>query len=254
VVLLYEKMYSIRMRAAEGGPHEHGGFHISGGETLVPKGLLEETARTFVQKALNHTRGDADFIQVIIEKISADDLVRLAPLSVSTEVVKSVEEGRLRAIEYLQNFGVSEKAIANGIELLQSTTNFRGAVILSASSGERVDDRGLRGVRATRMGWSQEGYTRWSAMYPDLASPRVAEAIVLATKVANAPFIVAELCWSDDPEYVTGYVSCREKGYVRITHLKEKGDFSGGRIFYVSDDIQLEHFIDFLEQTAVLLV
>lgn len=251
---MYEEMYSIRMRAAEGGPHEHGGFHISGGETLVPKDLLEAAAKTFVHKALNHSRGDADFIQVIIEKVSSDHLVRLPPLSVSTEAVNSVEEGRHRAIELLQNFGVSEMAIANGIERLQNTTDLRGAVIMSAVGGERLDDRGSRGVRATRMGWSQEGYTRWSALYPELASPRVAEAIVLATKVAYAPFIVAELCWSDDPEYVTGYVSCREKGYVRITHLKEKGDFSGGRIFYVSDDVQLDQFIGFLEQTAVLLV
>jgi 6-carboxyhexanoate--CoA ligase len=251
---LHEEMYSIRMRAAEGGPHEKGGFHISGGETLVPKSLLDETAKTYVQKALNHSRGDADFIQVIIEKVASDDLLRLPPLSVSTELVESVGEGRLRAKEHLHHYGVSKKAIENGMALLQHSTDIRGAVIMSASSGERLDHRGSRGVRATRMGWSQEGYTSWSEMYSELASPRIAEAMVLATKVAHAPFLVAELCWSDDPEYVTGYVSCREKGYVRITHLKERGDFNGGRIFYVSDEIDTARIINYLEQTPVLLV
>ncbi|WCK54551.1 6-carboxyhexanoate--CoA ligase [Aneurinibacillus sp. Ricciae_BoGa-3] len=251
---MYDRMYSIRMRAAEGGPHEQGGLHISGGETLVPKVLLEETTKNMLQKALNHSRGDADFIQVIVEKISSNEVVSLAPLSVTTEAVKSVEEGHHRSVEILQSLGVSNKAITNGMGLLKSTTNFRGAVVLSASSGERLDDRGLRGVRATRMGWSHEGYARWSALYAELASPRIAEAIVLATKVAHAPFMIAELCWSDDPEYITGYISSQQNGYVRITHLKEKGDFSGGRVFYVSDDVQMEHFIDFLEQTAVLLV
>ncbi|OLN22285.1 6-carboxyhexanoate--CoA ligase [Domibacillus antri] len=247
-------MYSVRMRAAEGGPHEQGGFHISGGETLVPKALLEETARTLIQKALKHSRGDADFIQLTIEKVAEEELLRLAPLAVSTVAVKSVEEGRLQAGEYLQRFGVSEKAIAIGMNLLQSSSNLRGAVVLNARSGERLDHRGMRGVRATRMGWSREGYVRWSAMYPELASPRIAEALVLATKVAHAPFLVAELCWSDDPEYVTGYVSNREKGYVRITHLKEKGDMNGGRIFFVSDDSELESFIAYLEQKSVLLL
>lgn len=249
-----EPMYSVRMRAAEGGPHEQGGFHISGGETLVPQALLQETTLAMMRKALHHSRGEADFIQVIVEKVAPEHLIPVKPLTVSTESVGSVEEGRLCAAEYLKKIGVSERAIANGMELLKNTSNFRGAVILKASTGERMDDRGLRGVRATRMGWSKERYAGWSFRHPDLASPRVAEAIALATKVAHAPFLIAELCWSDDPEYVTGYIACREKGYVRITHLKEKGDFSGGRIFYVSDDVRIEEFMRYLEQTAVLLV
>lgn len=209
-----EPMYSVRMRAAEGGPHEQGGFHISGGETLVPKALLIETTHALMQKALNHSRGNADFIRVIVEKVCPEDLLQVSPLTVSTESVGSVEEGRLCAAEYLKTIGVSERAVANGMELLKSTNNFRGAVILKASTGERIDDRGLRGVRATRMGWSEEGYASWSFRHPDLASPRVAEAIALATKVVHAPFLIAELCWSDDPEYVTGYIACREASLI----------------------------------------
>ncbi|CAM5620838.1 6-carboxyhexanoate--CoA ligase [Lysinibacillus sphaericus] len=65
------------------------------------------------------------------------------------------------------------------------------------------------------------------------------KALALATKVANSPYTIAELCWSDDPEYVTGYVSNHEIGYVRITPLKREGCESGGRIFFVSDEVEL---------------
>ena len=30
--------------------------------------------------------------------------------------------------------------------------------------------------------------------------------IVLATKVSTHPATIAELCWLDDPKYITGYV------------------------------------------------
>ncbi|WHY00912.1 6-carboxyhexanoate--CoA ligase [Neobacillus sp. DY30] len=252
--IVSEELYSIRMRAAEGGPHEQGGFHISGGETLTSKQKVAETARTLVQKALKHSRGDADFIQVVIEKVSADNHMPITPLPVLSVAAKNREEGRLRAAEYLRSFGVSEQAIISGMQLLQDHTNLRGAAILSASTGKRLDDRGERGVRVTRMGWSQEAYNSWCAAHPHVSSSRITEALVLATKVAHAPFVQAELCWSDDPEYVTGYVACREMGYVRINPLKERGDFSGGRIFFVQDDVNLDQCISFLEQRIVMLV
>ncbi|WP_245617986.1 6-carboxyhexanoate--CoA ligase [Domibacillus tundrae] len=53
---------------------------------------------------------------------------------------------------------------------------------------------------------------------------------------------------------MTGYVSCFEKGYVRIPHLKEKGDFNGGRVFFVSEDIEINQLFHFSEQKSVLLV
>ena len=37
-------LYSIRMRGAEGGPHEEGGRHISGAERIVEESDLESVA------------------------------------------------------------------------------------------------------------------------------------------------------------------------------------------------------------------
>lgn len=248
---MHEEMFSVRMRAAEGGSHEDGGFHISGGETLVAKRSLETAVQELLQKALLHSRGDADFVQVVMEKIAPHDILRVSPLTVTTAAADHVQEGRLYAMRYLLTLGISEQAARKGVELLAGQTNLRGAAIMSASSGERLD-AGLRGVRATRMGWTEKGYKQWADRHT-IASPRVAEALALATKVAHAPFVLAELCWSDDPEYVTGYISSLKEGYVRIPHLKEKGDFSGGRVFYVSDDVQLEELITYLEKAPVLI-
>ena len=60
------------------------------------------------------------------------------------------------------------------------------------------------------------------------------EAIVLATKVANCPGIIGEICISDDPEYVTGYVSSKEIGYRRITKMKRMGSEKGRKNISVS--------------------
>lgn len=72
--------------------------------------------------------------------------------------------------------------------------------------------------------------------------------------MANAPGIVAELCISDDPDYVTGYVGSLELGYVRIMKLKEMGDPNGGRIFlFDSSKASAEECIDFLQKKKVLV-
>ncbi|MGN0847472.1 MAG: 8-amino-7-oxononanoate synthase, partial [Kiritimatiellia bacterium] len=63
-----------------------------------------------------------------------------------------------------------------------------------------------------------------------------------------------EICVSDDPDYVTGYVATRELGYRRITVIKEAGDPNGGRIFlYRGARADVAKTIRFLEETPVLV-
>ena len=80
------------------------------------------------------------------------------------------------------------------------------------------------------------------------------EALVLASKVQAAPGIVAEICVSDDPDYVTGYVASKSLGYRRIATIKERGDPSGGRIFLFRGPRGLvPDCIRFLQERTVLV-
>jgi 6-carboxyhexanoate--CoA ligase len=246
-----EPLYSLRMRAAQGGAHEEGGLHISGGERLGFRDEIEALVSGLLRKALQHSRGDADFINLTIEKVEPASCRVLPPLPVSTYEVADAEEGRRQAAVLLRELSVSEQAIRNALGLLGSVNNLRGAVLLDSRSGERLDTRGERGIRVSRMDWDRERYLYWQNQHPLFGSPRIAEAIALATKVAYAPGTVAELCWSDDPEYVTGYVGSRRSGYCRITRLKEQGDFSGGRVFFVEPGTFISEYIVHLERTPV---
>ena len=232
--------YSVKMRASSDG------HHVSGAEKIVPAASVSKVASRLVERALSHARGTPDFINVKIESLPSD-ILRLKALPVKTHVVATPAEGRALAARLL-----AEAGIANAGEIMarfSETHSLRGAMLLDADTLERLEPDQSRGVRATYM--------------DDAAAPakgtagvknHYAEAIVLATKVQNAPNIIAEICVSDDPDYVTGYVATRELGYRRITVLKEKGDPNGGRIFlYRGSRDEVAKTIEFLEKTPVLV-
>ena len=62
-------LYSLKMRAAQGGSHEQGGKHISGAERLVNAQDLEGQVAKMLARAQNHERGRADFINIKIQEI-----------------------------------------------------------------------------------------------------------------------------------------------------------------------------------------
>ncbi|MDM5247756.1 MULTISPECIES: 6-carboxyhexanoate--CoA ligase [unclassified Lysinibacillus] len=235
--------YSIRMRAAERNP-ELGEKHISGGERIGSKSQIEPIVKQLLNKASNHSRGDADFIQITVEKIAPDQIQYMPPLEITTVEATSIEKAHSEARKILTSLGVSEHALNVAFHQLSSNQNLRGAIILNSKTGIRLDDRGQKGVRVSRIDWQDADGD---------FNERVREALALASKVANSPFTIAELCWSDDPDYVTGYVSNRDIGYVRITPLKREGCESGGRAFFVSDEVELDSYIDYLESVPVLI-
>ena len=66
--------------------------------------------------------------------------------------------------------------------------------------------------------------------------------------------MVAEICISDDPNYVTGYVASQKMGYVRIMKMKEMNDENGGRIFlFDSRKASAEECIQYLQEKKVLV-
>jgi 6-carboxyhexanoate--CoA ligase len=133
----------------------------------------------------------------------------------------------------------------------------RGAVIMDARSGERLEPDQERGVRASRFDWSEEALKdiERDLKAVDLTHFRTREALALATKVAYAPGVVAELCWSDEPDYIAGYVASLQTGYVRFPRLKNIGNPKGGRVFFVNnhDALDVTKLIDYLQFFPVLI-
>lgn len=232
-------LFSLKMRASEKGAH------ISGAERIVEEGEVSAVAKAMVERALNHSKGKPDFINVKVE--ATPEPIKLPALEVTTNEAKSPEEGWRIAAELLKADGIEH--VEELIKLFKETYSMRGAMLVDADTLERLEPNKERGVRATYMDREREGVGVGGGI-----KNHYLEAIVLATKVANAPGIIAEICMSDDPDYVTGYVASKRLGYQRITSLKEKGDGAGGRIFlYRGKKEDVVKTIEFLERTPVLV-
>lgn len=249
--------FSLKMRASQdvenvdGDRHEQ---HISGAERIVPQSEIESVCIAMVRRAMKHPKGDPDKINVKIERVAESDIRILDALPVTRVDVDSWQEGRQKAFDLIGEAaaGIREKLP----ELLQATYPMRGAMLYDIRTGKRLEPNLERGVRATYMDAlkSNDVDARKEGEAPCQNKNHFNEAIVLATKVANAPGIVAELCISDDPDYVTGYVGSLKLGYVRIMKLKEMGDPNGGRIFlFDSSKATPEECIEFLQQKKVLV-
>ncbi|QDR79958.1 6-carboxyhexanoate--CoA ligase [Sporomusa termitida] len=245
-------LYSVRMRAAQGGPHERGGKHIAGAERLVERELLTATAAAMLERALSHSRGTADFTNLIVEAVPAGDIRTVSCLPVISVAAADVKAGRALALAALIKAGVTPAAAAAGLQVLQDTNNRRGAIIAAACTGVRLDTSGERGIRVSRMDSAdQPAYWRWLERQ-GYTNVHIREALILATKVMAAPGIVAELCWSDDPEYMAGYVAT-PAGYTRFTRLKPYGSDSGGRILFVKKNTDMAELINYLRFQPVFI-
>jgi 6-carboxyhexanoate--CoA ligase len=240
------------MRASKNGAHEHGGKHISGGEQISTYGNLKNAVNVLLEKALTHSRGNPDFMQIQFELMD-EPITRLKPLHIGTNEVESVEEGQSIARNLLEKAGVSRENIEKAYQQITEYSDLRGAILFDIRSGLRIDDRNKKGVRVSRMDWLPENFEKWADYYKIPRSQRMKEALVLATKVNRHPATIAELCWSDDPEYITGYVSSKKLGYQRITKLKEFGDECGCRIFFVDGLSDIQSYINYLEKQPIFV-
>jgi 6-carboxyhexanoate--CoA ligase len=249
-----KNLYSIRMRASIGDRH------VSGGERIVIREKIERTVEELVERAMRKgcTR---DQVNVTLEPLRDAVIHYLTALDVITLSALDVQAGRNSASRVLLRAGVSAQAVHTAISHLSSGAalsggNMRGAMIIDAQRGDRLETDSERGVRASRFDWSEETgeeiFRQLAAL--GLTHFRTREALALATKVAYAPGIVAELCWSDDPDYTAGYVASVGMGYVRFPILKKLGDAKGGRAFFVDKNaLDMGTFLRYLEQEAALI-
>lgn len=232
--------YSIKMRASKGG------MHVSGAERIIPQQDISPAISALAERALHHGLGRADFINIKMEEVLPSELEYLDALPVSTRPADTIEGSFAIMRQILGELGLADKA-DELIDLFRHVHPMRGAVLYDIATGQRLEPDQERGIRVTYM--DAEG-----ASSNNSNKDHFREAIVLATKVVNAPGIISELCMSDDPDYVVGYISSKQHGYVRLNPMKAMGDPHGGRIFiFDSRKAAPADTIAYLEKQKVLV-
>jgi 6-carboxyhexanoate--CoA ligase len=229
-------------------------IHISGAEGIYDNSETMRVVREYIERALTHTRGEPDRITITIEKVKGRTKM-IPSLPVTTLKCASPSEAERDITSLLGAGGVSCTAVKKALYMIRKDEVMRGASIVLAASGRRVEpDRG-RGVRASRLGITASAARKLSRQLAaeGIGTTTVKEAIILASKVASCPQVVAELCVSDDPDYTTGYVSSGACGYVRIPGIKRKGSRKGGRVFFVAEDADITFVKEFIEKKPVLI-
>lgn len=247
--------YSVRMRASCAGRH------LSGAERIGRARDIAELTSQLTERAFVHVGGPPDSVNCTVEKLDTAEILSVAFPDVRTWQVTDCSAGRLLAARLLTEAGISGQAVNFSLQALASGpapggTAMRGAMIVDAGSGQRLEPDAARGVRVSHMDVApkERPTIEEQLKQAGLGHSRVLEALVLAAKVLQAPGLLAELCWSDDPDYLTGYVATPGKGYQRISCLKESGCFAGGRVFFVDSHAwSLDAFIEFLEKKPVLM-
>lgn len=233
-------LYSLKMRAAKGD------LHVSGAERILEQADISEAVSALTERALHHGLGRADFINVKMEEVHPEQLEYLNALPVSKRPAKTVAETYNIMRSMLCELGLAEKA-NELIELLRHNHPMRGAVLYDIATSKRLEPDKERGIRVTYMDAA-------GAASNSSCKNHFREAIVLATKVVHAPGIIAELCLSDDPDYLVGYLASLKHGYVRLMPMKEMGNPHGGRVFiFDSTKAKAEDTIHYLEKQRVIV-
>lgn len=233
-------LYSIKMRAAKGD------LHVSGAERILEQSDITSAVSALTERALHHGLGRADFINVKMEEVAPTQLQYLDALPVSKRPAKMVEETYKIMKELLCELGLANKA-DELIALLRCNHPMRGAVLYDVATSTRLEPDHDRGIRVTYMDAA-------GAACASSCKNHFREALVLATKVVHAPGIIAELCLSDDPDYLVGYLASLKHGYVRLMPMKEPGNPHGGRVFiFDSSKAKAEDAINYLEKQRVLV-
>ncbi len=239
-------LYSVKMRSSKEDNH------ISGSENIVKENDLEKAVSLLVKRALSHSKGSADFINIKIEELKKDDIELIMPLEVTTIDVENYEQG-LNAVKLvLVNLGIDNEKADKILKLLIDTKDMRGAILLDINTMERLEYDRNRGIRATYMDFENSKLIH--LVKEKVYNSHFIEALALASKVINCPYIIGEVCYSDDPDYTAGYIASKKYGYMRFAHLKELGDTSGGRVFLYDSSIdKAEKCIDYIENKKVLI-
>ena len=223
--------FSLRMHASRDCRH------LSGAERLVPKEEVDSVSLELISRAMNSSPG---VVNLKIEEIQTEEIVFGAIPDLTLMPRAGYHQGRAQAVSALVEAGVTESSALSAVATIAAGAasdgfSIRGAMLIDALTGERLEPDHERGVRASHLDITQEASATLLELLRDngLLHVRTREALVLAAKVMTAPGVIAELCWSDATDYTAGYVASVKTGYLRFPELKRTGDPRGGRAFFV---------------------
>jgi len=180
-------LFSIRMRAAARTRH------VSGAERITAAGAVNDAVRQMLSRAMG--RPDLpDEIVVTVERLSNVPVRTLPALDMLSILAGDLATCRDLALRALEKAGVTAHAATSAIAALDagpspSGRNMRGAVVMDAATGERLEPDPERGIRVSRFDWSDEASAKADEMLSrrGLTHFRTKEALALATKVAMHP-------------------------------------------------------------------
>lgn len=227
--------FSVRMRANSQGRH------ISGAERIVGAAHVAATCAQLAQRALDHPKGEAAQTHLTVEALEEPDIAHTHALRIEVAECADPDAARATITALLAPLTPHAEAL---IRETFAARDMRGAMLVCAGTGARLEPDRERGVRVSHVDALE--YTHATAK--DAAR----EALVLASKVAAHPDVVAELCISDDPDYTTGYVA-HDGTYTRIPCIKPKGSPAGARAFLIREGADVAALIDYLERQPVLI-
>ena len=95
-----EELYSIKMRASK---KENGtDVHISGAEKTVEAPDVDIFANALIERGMHHSKGEADALNLKINKVCKENIIYLDALSVETIEVETWEKGKEEIKKYLK--------------------------------------------------------------------------------------------------------------------------------------------------------
>ncbi|HVV69164.1 MAG TPA: 6-carboxyhexanoate--CoA ligase [Patescibacteria group bacterium] len=252
-------MYSVKMRASRKTKEDEKPQHVSGAERLIPStGGIYPCLKLMLDRALNHSLGPVDAVNFSINKIDTEINV-IKSLPIVTVKVTNKQEGLHIAKIILEELNINQEVIKKSMNWLAvggapGGYNMRGAMLFDIYTSRRVEDDPFGGVRATNFDMTEASEKKLSEELNKIGAynSRTRDALVLATKVCNFPGIIAELCCADDPSYSGGYVASKQRGYIRINHMKSPDHNRGGRIIFLdSRKCNIEQYKHYLKNTVV---
>jgi 6-carboxyhexanoate--CoA ligase len=231
--------------------------HLSGAERLVE----DDNLAIVVAEMLARGRAkNPEGIKISIDLVPISQCHHVHCLPVHTIHTGDQEQADIFALHLLTKAGVAPDVGHAALDALHcglgaSGHALRGASLWNMKTGRRLEANPERGVRTSRFDYSAVGAQTVDGALAvfGLTHFRTREALAVATKTLWSG-VSAELCWSDEHGYATGYVATPANGYVRLPGFKPSGA-KGGRIFFVDEDsVVLTDLVERLEKQYVLIV